>query len=156
MIDCYNCGEVSRQRSSHFTYISGEWWGANENCVELKNATENDFLKLDRCRPHLNITTHCTYTQTSSQQVSISSYVIYIHIFVHTYNFVLSQFWERYVLNITDGLGEPGDLGGFKYDLPLALLLSWIVVFLCLMKGVKSSGKVIALLNAQHYLINSL
>ena len=53
-----------------------------------------------------------------------------------------TQFWEKYVLNITDGLVEPGDLGGFKYDLPLALLLSWLVVFLCLMKGVKSSGKV--------------
>ncbi len=52
------------------------------------------------------------------------------------------MFWERYILNITDELPPPGDLGGFKYDLPLALLLCWIVVFLCLMKGVKSSGKV--------------
>ena len=43
---------------------------------------------------------------------------------------------------MTDGLGEVGDLGGFKYDLPLCLLLSWIIVFLCLIKGIKSSGKV--------------
>ena len=35
-----------------------------------------------------------------------------------------------------------GDLGGFKYDLPLALLFALVIVFLCLMKGVKSSGKV--------------
>ena len=45
-------------------------------------------------------------------------------------------------MNITKDIGEPGDLGGFNYPIPLALLLSWIVVFLCLMKGVKSSGKV--------------
>jgi hypothetical protein len=51
---------------------------------------------------------------------------------------------------MTDGLGEPGDLGGFNYYLPLALLLSWIVVFLCLMKGVKSSGKVITIVQMLH------
>ena len=53
------------------------------------------------------------------------------------------QFWYNAVLNISlDGLGEPGDLGGFDYKLPLALMFSWLIVFLCLMKGVKSSGKV--------------
>lgn len=64
--------------------------------------------------------------------------------------FACFQFWEKYVLNMTDGLGEPGDLGGFNYYLPLALLLSWIVVFLCLMKGVKSSGKVITIVQMLH------
>merc|ERR1712012_1272801 len=53
------------------------------------------------------------------------------------------RYWEKLVLNITKDIGEPGDLGGFNYPIPLALLLSWIVVFLCLMKGVKSSGKVV-------------
>merc|ERR1712012_115103 len=53
------------------------------------------------------------------------------------------QYWEKFVLHITPDIGEPGDLGGFNYPIPLALLLSWIVVFLCLMKGVKSSGKVV-------------
>ena len=64
------------------------------------------------------------------------------------------QFWEKYVLNISPaGLAGPardlkgisglGDLGGWSYELPLALAFSWIVVFLCLMKGVKSSGKVV-------------
>ena len=72
-----------------------------------------------RCRPRFGITDNCTYTESST-----------------------TQFWERYVLNMTDGLGEVGDLGGFKYDLPLCLLLSWIIVFLCLIKGIKSSGKV--------------
>ena len=52
------------------------------------------------------------------------------------------QFFEKYILQTPKYMPEPGDLGGFDYYLPLALALSWIVVFLCLCKGVKSSGKV--------------
>lgn len=99
--------------------LPGEWWGADENCVVTQNLTDKSFLKLPACNDYLNVTTNCTRLQSSS-----------------------TQYWEKYVLNITDGLKDFGDIGGFKYDLPLALLLSWIVVFLCLMKGVKSSGKV--------------
>ena len=77
-----------------------------------------------RCYPSENITTNCTYKEPSTL-----------------------QFWEIYVLNLTKpSLGEPGDLGGFDYKLPLALFFSWVVVFLCLMKGVKSSGKASAVL----------
>ena len=54
------------------------------------------------------------------------------------------QFWEKNVLDIREtGLGEFGDLGEIKMDLAFFLLLSWIVVFLCLSKGIKSSGKVV-------------
>ena len=41
------------------------------------------------------------------------------------------------------GLKEFGDIGEIQWDLTLCLLLSWLIVFLCLMKGVKSSGKVV-------------
>ena len=74
------------------------------------------------------------------------------------------QFWEKYVLNISPaGLAGPardlkgisglGDLGGWSYELPLALAFSWIVVFLCLMKGVKSSGKVVYFTATFPYLV---
>jgi len=54
------------------------------------------------------------------------------------------QYWERKVLDITPtGLGEPGDLGEIKLDLAFFLLVSWLVVLLCLVKGVRSSGKVV-------------
>lgn len=36
-----------------------------------------------------------------------------------------------------------GDIGEIKWDITLCLLLSWIVVFFCLSKGIKSSGKVV-------------
>lgn len=105
---------------SIFITFIGEWWGADENCVVIANLTDKSFLGMERCYPGIR-EENCTYIQSST-----------------------SQFWEKYVLNISNQLSPNfGDIGGFKYDLPLALLLSWIVVFLCLMKGVKSSGKVV-------------
>ncbi|CAN7950553.1 unnamed protein product, partial [Ixodes pacificus] len=45
-----------------------------------------------------------------------------------------------YVLDISTGIE---DLGGVKWDLALCLLLSWIIVVVCLMNGIKTSGKVV-------------
>lgn len=46
-------------------------------------------------------------------------------------------------VNITYALTELGNIGEIKWDITLCLLLSWIVVFACLAKGIKSSGKVV-------------
>ena len=43
------------------------------------------------------------------------------------------------MLRISNGLGEPGPV---NWDLALCLLLAWIICYLCVCKGVKSSGKV--------------
>ncbi|WAR01045.1 SC6A8-like protein [Mya arenaria] len=51
----------------------------------------------------------------------------------------VTEFWERKVLDISDGVGEPGPI---KWDLCLCLLLAWIVVYFCIWKGIKGSGKV--------------
>jgi len=54
------------------------------------------------------------------------------------------QYWEKAVLDFDhNGLQEFGDLGRFQYHLAFCLALSWLVVSLCVMKGVKSSGKVV-------------
>ena len=53
-------------------------------------------------------------------------------------------YYRNGVLRIDpEGMKEPGVIGDIHWDLTLCLLLSWIIVFLCLMKGVKSSGKVV-------------
>lgn len=49
-------------------------------------------------------------------------------------------FWERKVLDISSGIE---DVGGIKWDLAAALAISWIIVISCLVRGVKTSGKVI-------------
>ena len=48
---------------------------------------------------------------------------------------------RRRVLQISAGVEE---VGSIKWDLALCLLLAWIVVYFCIWKGIKSSGKVIA------------
>jgi len=47
------------------------------------------------------------------------------------------------ITNETYALTELGKIGDIKWDITLCLLLSWIVVFACLVKGIKSSGKVV-------------
>ena len=49
------------------------------------------------------------------------------------------EFWERYVLQITDTIN---DFGEFRSELILCLIIAWVLVYLCLFKGIKSSGKV--------------
>ena len=52
------------------------------------------------------------------------------------------MFNRKYVLQLGPMLDKPGEIGSMNWQLTLCLLLSWIIVFFCLMKGVKSSGKV--------------
>ncbi|KAG7494166.1 sodium-and chloride-dependent GABA transporter 2-like isoform X2 [Solea senegalensis] len=50
------------------------------------------------------------------------------------------EFWERRVLNIT---GSVDELGSIRWELALCLLLSWVICYFCVWKGVKSTGKVV-------------
>lgn len=50
------------------------------------------------------------------------------------------EFWERRVLNITGSIHE---IGSIRWELALCLLLSWIICYFCVWKGVKSTGKVV-------------
>ena len=43
------------------------------------------------------------------------------------------------MLGISDGIDQ---MGTVKWDLALCLLLAWIVVYACICKGIRSSGKV--------------
>ncbi|XP_071846711.1 sodium- and chloride-dependent glycine transporter 1-like isoform X2 [Apostichopus japonicus] len=50
------------------------------------------------------------------------------------------EFWENHVLGMTSGLH---DLGGIRWELLGCFWLAWIVVYFCIIKGVKTSGKVV-------------
>ncbi|XP_078594952.1 sodium- and chloride-dependent creatine transporter 1-like isoform X1 [Branchiostoma floridae x Branchiostoma japonicum] len=50
------------------------------------------------------------------------------------------EFWENKVLNMSEGVGE---LGEVQWELAVCLLCVWIVVYFCVFKGVKSTGKVV-------------
>ncbi|KAI3357037.1 hypothetical protein L3Q82_003672 [Scortum barcoo] len=49
------------------------------------------------------------------------------------------EFWENKVLNISSGLDE---VGQFNWELMLCLMAVWVMVYFCVWKGVKSTGKV--------------
>lgn len=60
------------------------------------------------------------------------------------------QFWKHHVLEITSGAGN---MGSIRYPLLLCLAISWIFVFICLIKGIKSSGKVVYVAATLPYLL---
>merc|ERR1719323_1781931 len=132
----------------------GAWWGADDNCRTRSNITDDDAVKeaakLIRCNPW-----NASHTEDAGKTWLIDC---------NKFQSSSEQFWEKYVLNISPaGLAGPardlkgisglGDLSGWSYELPLALAFSWIVVFLCLCKGVKSSGKVVYFTATFPYLI---
>ncbi|XP_039248942.1 sodium-dependent proline transporter-like [Styela clava] len=65
---------------------------------------------------------------------------------------ISEEYWKYRVLRIDQSTGV-GDPGPVLWDLCLCLLLSWIVVLLCLIKGIKSSGKVVYFTATFPYLI---
>ncbi|CAH1268646.1 SLC6A9 [Branchiostoma lanceolatum] len=50
------------------------------------------------------------------------------------------EYWNNRVLGISSGIEETGTV---QWELALCLLAAWVVVFFCLFKGIKSSGKVV-------------
>ncbi|XP_067130838.1 sodium- and chloride-dependent GABA transporter 1-like [Centruroides vittatus] len=50
------------------------------------------------------------------------------------------EYFNFYVLNISSGIE---DIGSIEWKIALCLLVSWIVVVISLIKGIKSSGKVV-------------
>lgn len=57
-----------------------------------------------------------------------------------THKSAAEEFWQYSVLRKSDGLHE---LGGVQLNNALCLLAAWILVFLCLIRGIRSLGKVV-------------
>ncbi|XP_067951409.1 sodium- and chloride-dependent betaine transporter-like [Watersipora subatra] len=60
------------------------------------------------------------------------------------------EFWDRKVLTRSEGITE---LGVLKWDLALLLVISWLIIFLCLLKGIKTSGKVVYVTATAPYIL---
>ncbi|XP_067651321.1 sodium- and chloride-dependent glycine transporter 2-like isoform X1 [Haliotis asinina] len=75
---------------------------------------------------------------TVSRSVSVSSYVSARRLNVSTS--AAEEFWQYSTLRVSAGLH---DMGGIQWHLALALFVAWFIIFLCLIKGVKSVGKVV-------------
>ncbi|XP_076359543.1 sodium- and chloride-dependent glycine transporter 1-like [Tachypleus tridentatus] len=60
------------------------------------------------------------------------------------------EYWLFYVLRLSDGIEEFGEP---RWPLVLSLFVAWMIVFLCLIKGVQSSGKVVYISATFPYII---
>ncbi|BFZ08268.1 hypothetical protein BsWGS_11307 [Bradybaena similaris] len=58
----------------------------------------------------------------------------------HNYVSPVEEFWLREVLQVTDGIGNPGAV---RWQLALSLLGVWVVCYFCIWKGVQWTGKVV-------------
>ncbi|XP_070701920.1 sodium- and chloride-dependent GABA transporter 2-like [Pempheris klunzingeri] len=62
----------------------------------------------------------------------------------------VEEFWQRRILGLSAGIEE---VGSIRWDLAGCFLLSWIICYFCIWKGVKTSGKVVYLTATFPYLM---
>ncbi|XP_077980097.1 sodium- and chloride-dependent GABA transporter 1-like [Glandiceps talaboti] len=63
------------------------------------------------------------------------------------------QFWDNFVLQISEGIH---DFGGIVWYLALALVVAWLLTYLCIVKGVKTTGKIVWFTTTFPYLVMTI
>ncbi|KAK7094205.1 sodium- and chloride-dependent GABA transporter 3-like [Littorina saxatilis] len=114
------------------------WWNTN-HCVPVgfRDVIEGNVTSV------LNVTlTNLTTTMTSvmgnTSEVAVTSESSVV------------EFWIRNVLQATEGIES---LGEIRWQLMLCLLATWVVIFFCLFKDIKTSGKVVYVAAVLPYVI---
>ena len=77
---------------------------------------------------------HASLVENKSKFPNSSGYE---YLTVQMYNVFLSL--SHHILQISESISE---MGSVSWQIVLCLVLAWIIVYLCLIKGVASSGKV--------------
>ncbi|XP_070206673.1 sodium- and chloride-dependent neutral and basic amino acid transporter B(0+)-like isoform X2 [Littorina saxatilis] len=122
----------SMQKTLPWTVCQDHW----ENCITERTRAQPDPCT-DNVTLYLNMTTpecECVANTTINDLQSFNC--------TPAYKTSTELFFYKDVIEISEGV-EPGNMGAPLWRLALCLLLSWIVVVLCLIKGIKSSGKVV-------------
>ncbi|XP_046726565.1 sodium- and chloride-dependent creatine transporter 1-like isoform X2 [Silurus meridionalis] len=92
------------------------YWNT-ENCIET--------FRHDACRNGTN-SNYTFMNKTCEELENATSPII--------------EFWENKVLHISEGLDSPGQI---NWEVTLCLLAVWVLVYFCVWKGVKSTGKIV-------------
>ena len=118
-----------------FTLIMASWWHQN---VRFSGLCSAHSLFIRKNQKWYNA--QCL--QLSYKRNFLEGYLLvittprtFLNIKIVTMCFLISY----RVLRLSDGLGEPGAV---NWDLALCLLFAWVLCFVCIVKGVKISGKV--------------
>ena len=145
MCYCFYFIFASFQSVVPWSRCSDDWFqgvGADERCYERGSGTGNRSCDAD--------TGSC---ETASEQYFRRA-VLGIH------RAKLQNVSETAIINGTQvesfkiyALTEEANIGDIKWDLALCNLLSWIIVFACLYKGIKGSGKVVYVTSTLPYVL---
>lgn len=73
-------------------------------------------------------------------KVTVFNWIAFNCSSIHTNFSLISILFSREILEITENIG---DIGGIVWPLFWSNLFVWVVIYLCIMKGVKSVGKVV-------------
>ena len=102
--------------------------------------TENCYLEDDNKTSTTKLLLNMTAMTNENNSMVAGHIVKELSNLTAKYKTPSEEFWENHVLKITDGIDN---MGGIRWELLICLIVAWILVFLCLCKGVKSSGKVV-------------
>ncbi|XP_013789084.1 sodium- and chloride-dependent glycine transporter 1-like [Limulus polyphemus] len=120
---CYNVDQYKECLNQNLTYWNNTCYDAEAYCNGISNFTFGNL-------------THCINETALSLNKSA-----YVPVAKATKRVSPSEdYYLHYVLGISNSWEEFGEL---RWQLVLCLLLAWIIVGLCLIKGVQSSGKVV-------------
>ncbi|XP_042907514.1 sodium- and chloride-dependent glycine transporter 1 isoform X3 [Parasteatoda tepidariorum] len=113
--------------TTHLPWSSCDNWWNTEACrkFDTKNCTSHNGTVLSN--------------GTCVQQVNVSP-EDWAEFTKHNSKMASDEYFHNFVLGITDGLH---DLGGMRWQLALCLFACWSIVLICLLRGVKSMGKVV-------------
>ncbi|GFY59060.1 sodium- and chloride-dependent glycine transporter 2 [Trichonephila inaurata madagascariensis] len=104
------------------------WWNTPDCVKETPATCDSNF-------------TSQNYTSNRTDCFTSNGMNTTLHLLSNTSKRTSSEeFWLYNVLHQSSGIDN---LGEIQLPLLLALFIAWFIVFLCLMKGVKSSGKIV-------------
>nr|WLN44334.1 NTT2 [Sinonovacula rivularis] len=114
---------MSFQSVLPWAHCDNEW--NTPRCAVRKPSMDDIFTS--------NVTNSSVTTATTSVNVTYGSLSL-------PYTDPVTEFWERKVLHISSGIDEPGYVVG---ELAGCLFLAWVLVYLCVWRGVRWSGKIV-------------
>ncbi|KAK7097595.1 hypothetical protein V1264_004545 [Littorina saxatilis] len=103
------------------------------SCIHDKMLDDNFTMKLNETFPGVG-----NYDELNSTIIRNDLFEDCAKTFVSP----AAEFLNNYVLGVNEAT-DFSDLGGISLKIILTLALAWLLIFFCLMKGVKSSGKVV-------------
>ncbi|XP_033119227.1 sodium- and chloride-dependent neutral and basic amino acid transporter B(0+)-like isoform X3 [Anneissia japonica] len=121
------------------TWNTDNCYGRYTDCIDLGDSIINDTngcvnvsMLTQNQREHYNVT-----YDSNTGTANVSGYT---DPFASQRVLASEEYYRNKVLRESDGIGE---LGGVVWHLFGCLIGAWVIVFLCLVRGIKSSGKVV-------------